>query len=219
MLALTKDGAKKSYCIVYVLPAIKEEKRTNIAPVELPFEDVTKDNLQYDYADIEYVYNEQLMNGISETMFDPNAAVTRAMLATVVYRLAGEQEVFINLKFKDVLPSDWYAKAVQWAGDVSLINGIAEGVFAPDDQLTREQLVTILYRYAQYRKADTNSFEDILYLADREEISNWALPAVKWAHKNHLLSIKKGFIRPKAPATRADIARALHAVVKNVFEN
>ncbi len=216
----TKDGNKRAYCIVYVLPVVKEKKQkqqSDASNEDLPFQDVSPAHSQYE--DIAYAYNNELMRGTSETLFDPDANVNRAMLATVIYRNSGEREVFINPKFSDVSPSAWYAKAVQWNSDVDLMNGVAEGVFAPENQLTREQLATILFRYAKYRKSDVNSFEDILYLADESEISEWAYQAMKWAHKNNLLSIEKGFIRPKATATRADVARALHAVMENVIGN
>ncbi len=214
----TKDGAKRAYCIVYVVPVIDEDKQDqNVAKADLPFEDIFP--FQPQYNDIAYVYNNELMRGTSKTTFEPNTIVNRAMLAMVVYRISGEQEVFLNLKFNDVSPSAWYAKAVQWVNYVELMNGIGDNRFAPESQLTREQLATILFRYAKYRKSEANSFEDILYLADEEEISDWAYQAVKWAHRNKILTIEKGFIRPKAPATRLDVARALHAAMKNAFKN
>ncbi len=215
----TQDGNKKTRCTVRVVPILVESNVNATKPPKadekLTFEDVTEDH--FNYQDIKYVFDNDLMKGVSDKAFEPQTAVNRAMMATVIYRMQDEPRVFVSQVFSDVTPSKWYAKAVVWINFIEVMNGFGDGKFNPEAKLTREQLATILYRYAQYRKKDVTVFEDLVYLEDHDEIGSWAYPAVKWAHRLNMLDVQKGFVRPRDPATRADVARALHLFVELVL--
>lgn len=158
-----------------------------------------------------YVYGQGLMNGVSDTKFDPDGSLTLAMVVTILYRLSGEPATFSAMPFSDVTGGSWYAKAVQWASKNSIVNGMGDGTFAPMQNITREQFASILYRYAQYRgertgaKANLNGYTD-----DAGQICGWATEAMAWAAAEGLINGRTATtIAPKGTATRAEAATIL----------
>lgn len=185
------------------------------APMQ--FTDV-KDTDEF-YDAIRYVFYTDIMKGISDTAFGPDDSLTRAMLVTILYRYEGEPAFMNDLVFTDVERGSYYEKAVVWANGKGIVNGVSAEEFAPDKNITREQLAAILYRYAVYKEipieeasADTNtlSFDDIM------DISEYARPAVHCCLATDVLLPRGMKIEPTADATRAETAQAIRAI-GNIF--
>ena len=143
--------------------------------------------------------------------FLPDGSTTRAQLVTILYRLEGSPAASAN-PFNDVARGSYYEKAVAWAAEHSIVNGYGDGLFGPNDRITREQLASILYRYAQYKKLDVSVGEDtnILSYHDATSISDYAFPAMQWACGAGLLNGANGDLLPKNTATRAQTATILY---------
>lgn len=160
---------------------------------------------------IDFVISQGLFNGMSETTFAPNGKMTRAMLVTVLWRLAGKP-IEGKLIFGDVKEGTWYTDAVKWAAKNDIVNGIKYGVFAPDMLVTREQLATILYRYATYRYgSEPEGSADLSGFADHAKVGSWAKDAVSWANSAGIIqgsrdSAGRLWIYPQNSATRAEVA-------------
>ena len=172
---------------------------------ELPFTDVETGSWYYD--GVKYAVEKGLFAGTSATTFAPNMELTRAMLVTVLYRLAGSPEVSQFDKFSDVQADSWYEDAVTWAAANGVVAGYGGGVFGPDDDITREQLALILYRYAQLTEQDVDTETDLSAYSDVGEVSDFAREAMVWAVENGLISgTSKTTLSPKGTATRAQVA-------------
>ena len=117
----------------------------------------------------------------------------------------------VEARFSDVAFDDWFCQAVSWCQQEGLISGYAGGNFDPYAPLTREQLASILHRYAQYTGASMRSGADLSQYDDQEEISSWAYSSMQWAVTNRLLTADGGALRPLGPVTRAELAAALYA--------
>ena len=174
---------------------------------ELPFTDVDG---HWAIDAIRYAYENKLFQGVSDTEFAPNTAMTRGMLVTVLYRLEGEPAVTANADFTDVDADQWYAKAVAWAAENEIVKGYGE-TFGPNDLVTREQMATILLRYAVWKQYDTTAGGMALReYADYAEISGWATAALEWANAEGLiLGRTETTIVPQGDATRAEVATIL----------
>ena len=175
----------------------------------LPFDDVDVDDWFYDA--VEYAYENDLMNGVSSDEFDPNGTLTRGMMVTVLYRLEGEPESRADLPFEDVEAGAWYTEAVRWAVDEGIVLGTSDTTYEPDAMITREQLATMLYRYAEYKDYDTTQGGmAIREFEDYEEISDWALEGLDWAVNAELVNgVGNNTIAPLSSATRAETATLL----------
>ena len=184
-----------------------------VLPVN-PFADVYGTDWYID--DIIYVYANGLMNGTSENpmLFSPNANLTRAMLVTILYRLEGEPSISsLANPFGDITAGQYYTDAVKWAVEYEIVKGYGNGKFGPDDPVTREQLVTILWRYCKWKGIDVSIGEDtnILSYNDVFDISEYAIPAFQWACGTGIISGKPGnLLDPQGNATRAEVAAMLH---------
>ena len=149
------------------------------------------------------------MNGTGSGRFDPDVSASRAMIVTMLWRMEGEPEANGRLDFTDVEPDSWYAPAVCWSVSRGIASGYSETAFGPNDSVTREQLVTILHRFAQYKGADVNIGEgtNILSYSDAATVSAFAVPAMQWAAGSGLVSGRTSeTLNPKDTATRAEIA-------------
>ena len=148
---------------------------------------------------------------MSENTFAPNEGLTRAMLVTVLYRAAGSPVMDEANPFTDVADDAWYYNAVVWAKSIGLVTGITETEFVPENELTREQLVAIFYRYATFLGYDLSIGEDtnILSYEDFADIAEYAIPAMQWACGMNLIENADGNILPKDNATRALVAMVL----------
>ena len=173
----------------------------------LPFTDVAQ-NAWY-YSAVSFVYNEGMMNGTSDTLFAPNTNLTRAMIAQVLYNLEGAPSGTLSA-FNDVPAGAWYASAVNWAGAQSIVTGYGDGTFGPMNNITREQVAAILYRYAQHKEYISVDKGDLTSFADSVKVSAWAKTALEWAVGNGVLSGKSGnLLDPTGTATRAEVAQIL----------
>lgn len=155
-----------------------------------------------------------LMNGTSAHTFSPDMPMTRAMLVTILWRMAGQPDAKAS-PFADVVSGSWYAKAVYWAYDRGLVTGVSETAFAPNEPVTREALVTILYRYAALKQNLPAAGDELSRFADGKQVSAFARNAVNWALQTGLLTgVSKTKLSPKGLATRAQIAVLLERFLK-----
>ena len=185
---------------------------------ELPFIDVRGDDWFYD--DVAYVYENGLMNGTSETAFSPYISTTRGMIVTILYRMEGKPAVFEACPFTDVKAGAYYERAIVWAAENGIVKGYGNGCFGPDNQITREQMAAILYRYAKNRGLDVSVGENtnILSYDDALDISEYAVPAMQWACGAQIIHGADGRLTPGAKATRAQVAAILHRFCENVLK-
>ncbi|MBQ7800881.1 MAG: InlB B-repeat-containing protein [Oscillospiraceae bacterium] len=169
-----------------------------------PFTDVEAGSW-YEEA-VEYVYANGLMNGISDTLFDPYGLTTRAMLVTVLYRMEGSPEAS-GEDFTDVEPDTWYGPAVAWAAENGIVLGYPGNIFCPDDPITREQMATVFHRYVAYKGYDVSARADLSTYTDGDEVSDWAKDAMSWAVSVGLIQgIGNALLGYESDATRAMIA-------------
>ena len=200
-----KHAFKKIMALVLTLAMILSILPSVFAANVGPFTDVKDDAWYADY--VEYVYDYDLMNGVTGTTFDPNGNCTRAMAATVIYRLAGEPSVTEPATFTDLDPKmNWYKNSVAWAQDEGVVNGVTATTFVPNGLVTREQLVAMIWRYAGSPKATTDNLKDF---PDAGQISNFAKDAFNWAISQKIIGGDNGKLVPKGNATRAQFAKII----------
>ena len=168
-----------------------------------PYQDVT-DSSSY-YEAVRYVTEKGLMNGTSASTFSPDAAMTRAMMVTILWRMEKEPAA-LRSNFMD-LTADWYRTAVDWAAETGVVNGVGNGKFAPNATLSLEQLITILYRYAENKGYNVSKSASLDSFTDGSAVSAYAKPAMQWAVGMNFLS--GNTLTPGAPASRAQIAQVL----------
>ncbi len=174
---------------------------------ELPFTDVPEGAWYED--GVRYVYEHGLMAGTGAETFAPDTITTRAMIATILWRLEGAPAADYAASFSDVAPDAWYAEAVHWAAGAGIVAGYGDSRFGPDDPITREQMAAMLYQYAQYQGCDVSVGEDtnILSYTDIDQLSQWAVPAMQWACGAGIISgTGDGALTPSGSATRAQAA-------------
>lgn len=173
------------------------------------FGDVARSDYFFDA--VEWAADQGIMDGVGGGLFAPHSACTRAQLVTILYRLEGSPAASAN-PFNDVARGSYYEKAVAWAAEHGIVNGYGDGLFGPNDRITREQLASILYRYAQYKKLDVSVGEDtnILSYHDATSISDYAFPSMQWACGAGLLNGANADLLPKNTATRAQTATILY---------
>ena len=186
------------------------EEDANPSPIsavsqELPFTDIPADAW---YAnEVQYCYENGIFAGTSDTTFSPDTTLSRAMLATTFYRMAGSpslEDENLGSPFSDVPGDSWYADGVYWARMEGVVDGYGDNAFGPDDPVTREQAVTILWRYAGSPTASSGTFSDSAGLAD------WAVSAAGWAQAMGLLTgWADSSLQPQTPLTRAEAAALL----------
>jgi hypothetical protein len=183
------------------------------------------------YGDVKYAYVNGLMTGVSATEFAPNAKLSRAMLVTVLFRYAKEQWSVGSgqwsedggTAFTDVPAGRWYSDAIAWAAANGSVTGVGDNKFAPDEYITREQFATILFRFATSSVGNGRpgsvapTGTNISDFVDVDEISSWALDAVKWSVSAGLINgIGGGKVAPLGEATRAEAAALLRRYIENV---
>lgn len=205
-------GAVKTYTIDKLTVSTRIE--VEFTDGKLPFTDVHETD--WFYNDVLFVYEEGLFAGTSDTTFSPNAAMTRAMLVTVLYRLEGEPAVSGRSGFSDVTFNSYYEDAVTWAADNGIVNGTSITTFSPNANVTREQMAAILYRYAQYKKYNTAASSSLNGFTDQASVSSYATASLEWAVAEKLVNGSAGKLMPTGNATRAQVAAILHRFVENV---
>ena len=158
---------------------------------------------------VNYVTLTDLMNGTGEG-FSPNNNLTRAQMATVLYRMAGEPEGTIENPFSDVADGQWYTDAVVWAAETGITLGTSENTFNPNDNVTREQMATFLYRFAEYESLDPIEVTgDLSAFPDADEVAGFATEAMTWAVGQKIIAGVDGNLAPDGTATRAQVATVL----------
>ena len=188
----------------------KEDEPKEDEPKEWvnPFSDV-KDGIWY-YDTVKYVTENGIMNGVEDGKFAPDNTLTRAMLVTILYRAEGSPEVTADSKFGDVKNADWYGAPVIWAAENGIVNGVTETEFAPNNNITREQIATIIYRYAKnFKKYDVSVGENtnILSYGDFDKISSYAIEALQYTAGSGIMKGKtESTLNPLDNATRAEAA-------------
>ena len=154
---------------------------------------------------VAFASGHELMNGVSASSFSPAEPMTRGMLAVVLHNLEGNPGASYSGSFGDVGGNDWYAQAVQWAADNSIVTGVSDGVFAPNASITREQLVVMLYRYA----GEPDASGTLTGFGDSANVSSWARQAMAWAVSSGIVGGSNGALNPQSGATRAEVAQML----------
>lgn len=176
---------------------------------ELPFDDVKPGD--WFYNDVVYVYEKGIMDGVDNRVFSPNTTLNRAMFVTMLYRVAGEPTVSKTADFSDVPGDTWFSDAVAWASSQGIVDGYDDDLFGPYNSLTREQLATILYRYAKWSGRSTYAPTDALTgFADADKVSSYALDAMRWAVYTGLMQGSENGLEPQSSASRAQVAAIIH---------
>lgn len=219
-------GAVKEYTFENVKAAHTIEatfkKVEEVAPVEPedgwknPFVDVSEDDWYYEA--VKFANENKLFNGVSENEFGANVKMTRGMLVTVLYRLAGEPATNKSIPFADVDTAMYYANPISWAKQNGIVNGVDENNFAPDAEISRQQLVTILYRFAKLMGKDVSVGEDtnILSYDDVNQVAEYAIPAMQWACGDGVITGRtESTLAPIGNATRAEVATMLMRFINN----
>jgi hypothetical protein len=191
----------------------EDETANANAPWTSPFTDVKTSD--WFYSDVEFVVNEGLFNGISETSFGPGSFMTRAMLVTVLHRLEGSPAPGGGAAFGDVAAGLWYSDAVAWAAGTGVVNGVGGGNFAPNAEISRQDLAVILMRYAE--KAGKQFPVTLQYTAftDEDAIADYANNAVQTLYSGGIIGGKPAnTFDPKGGATRAEVAAMLHRFIE-----
>ena len=170
---------------------------------------------------VEYVYRAGLMAGTGDTTFEPNAKLTRAMTAQILYNLEGTPEVTGEATFSDMNTApDWSVDAIAWAQDTGVVAGMGDNTFAPNLKVTREQFAQMLYNYAKYKKCDLTKAGDLTKFPDEGSVSDWAVTALSWANGNGLINgHENGTLDPQGNTVRGQAASILMNFDLNVVKS
>lgn len=188
---------------------------TVTAFAEMNFVDVRPSD--WFYENVQYVYDRGIMVGTSDTQFSPDEHLTRAMIVAALYRFDGSPEVVGNSTFTDVPADRWYSKAIAWSEQNGIVSGFGDGTFRPETNISREQLVSILYRYAQYDNYDMTPSVSLGHFIDGHLTSDWALSQMKWAFAESLVFGKgSGILDPLGLATRAEAAAVISRLIRKL---
>ena len=180
-----------------------------------PFGDVNKG---WYYKAVRFAYGESLMGGTREGAFSPDAMLTRAMLVTILYRNEGQPPIGAAAPFSDVASGQWYSDAIAWASANGIVDGYGDGRFGPNDSITREQLVTMLYNYAQWKGLDVSKSNGLSAFTDSGEVSGYAQGAMAWAVAEGLVTGRTlTTLAPKGTATRAEAATLLQRFIEEII--
>lgn len=171
------------------------------------------------YKSIVYAVSNGLMNGVGDSKFEPEEGMTRAMLVTVLWRYEGSPKQRPST-FSDVRRGQWYSEAVSWAAKNGIVTGVGDNKFEPDTQITREQIATILYRYAQKKRADTSARGSLSAFPDNGKVNGWAKTALQWCVGEGLIGGTnengKVYLDPQGTATRAQVATILMRYIEKL---
>lgn len=215
-------------CDVTVTVTFKEEGKTtedtdkeedkDEETTELNFTDVKETD--WFFKGVEYVVDKSVMSGVSENEFAPSGKLTRAMLVQMLYNMESRPACDAENAFMDVPVGQWYTDAVIWANDAKIVSGMGEGLFAPNMEITREQMVAMLYNYAKYRGYDVTASADLSAFADTASVSAWAQPAMQWAvAEGYISGMGDSQLAPQGTATRAEIASVIMRFMEATAES
>ncbi len=196
---------KKILSLIIVMTFIASACLTAVSGADLTFIDVKENRWSYD--SIVYAVGKGYMNGTGDNKFSPASSLTRAMVATVLYRREGSPAVSGSSGFSDVKANQWYTDGITWAKSTGVVNGLSETTFGPMVNITREQLATMLCRYSSSAPVSVPERADLAAFPDGAKVSDWAKDAVAWAIQAGLIKgTDKGEIDPKGLATREQFA-------------
>ena len=194
-----------------------EEPTATWDPDAVQYSDVPMKEWYYDA--VQYAARNGLMGGTSANTFEPESAMTRAMLVTVLWRYEGKPMGYQNT-FSDVNAKNgsWYIDAVAWAAANGIVGGVGNNKFDPDGNITREQMATILYRYAKKKGIDTGKRGDLSGFPDGSKVESWAKDAVQWTVAEKIIGGSEGYLLPQGNATRAQVATILMRFIENIVK-
>lgn len=179
-----------------------------VVQAPLTFTDVVPG--QWFYADVRYVVEKGLFQGLSADTFAPGGAMQRAMMTTVLHRLAGQPAAAYATVFADIPDGQWYSQGTIWCAHAGVVSGMGDGTFAPGMDITRQQIAVMLYNYATKMGFAANERGDLTPFSDAISVAPWAQEAVSWAVGAGLLNGSDGALLPGSNATRAQVAAMLH---------
>lgn len=203
-IALLLSGALLVSAAVWPASAASVEQFTDV------------DSSDWFYTHVDYVAENGLLNGTSQTTFGPEASMTRGMFVTVLGNMTGiDTGLYPGTRFDDVLASEYYASRINWATENGIVSGLGGGKFGPENSVTREQAATMLYNYAKRTGNDT-SYSSSVYnsFPDTSAVSSYAVEPLKWATSQGIINGSDGKLNPQGTATRAQIAAILHNAEK-----
>ncbi|WP_420850850.1 S-layer homology domain-containing protein [Paenibacillus aceris] len=222
------ENAKGTYSFIMpvggakVEPTFIKEKEVKDVDNEIPgtsdsinkFIDVKEDD--WFYKGIKFMSEKGLMIGTSENSFSPNQNTSRAVIVTILYRLEGNPSA-LESSFTDVNTDTWYSDAVAWASSSNVISGYGNGLFGPNEDITREQLCTILYNYAKHKGYDISSAKKVDAFTDGNKVSSWAKEPMEWAIGSGLISgYGNNILAPTDTATRAQLSIIIQRFIEKV---
>lgn len=197
------------------LPVDKAEEDDKSEEVTTAFSDVK--TTDWFFESVNYAKENGLMSGVSSTEFAPEESVTRSMLVVVLHRLEGTPPPAKSSEFADVEAGQWYTDGIAWAAEQGIVNGVEDDKFAPDAEITREQIAAIMNRYASFKGYDVAVGEstNILSYDDFDKVSDYAVSPMQWAVGSGLINGKTAStLNPQDNATRAEIAVILHRFIE-----
>ena len=181
----------------------------------ISFSDVKDTDWFYD--SVQYVCENGMMNGTGDSTFSPDGTTTRGMIVTILYRMENSPTANSDVTFADVSAGQYYAGAVAWANENDIVNGYGSGAFGPDDPITREQMASVLYRYAQLKGYDIAASGNLAGFFDYGNVSPYAANPMRWAVGNSLISgMGDNMLAPEESSTRAQAAAILTRFCENV---
>ena len=223
-IMVTVDDSYWVYCSVYVRKPTSTNPSASPAPTmppvqSWPFADVEMRSGHWKYENVKFVYERGIMNGVGDGReFRPDDSLTRAMFATVLYRIAGEPEVTYKRIFSDVPAGKWYSNAVIWAYESGIVVGLGDGTYGVNANITREQIAKMLMEYAKVCGYYTGERAEFSNFGDAGKVSRWANEYMQWAVGSGIISgSKKGniyYMNPKGNATRVECATMLSRFVQ-----
>lgn len=183
---------------------------------DMPFTDVK--TTDWFYNSIQYVYENGMMYGLGDTIFSPGTTTTRGMIVTILHRMEGKPSAK-GESFVDVNEGEYYANAVAWGSESRIVSGFTDTIFGPNEPITREQMVTIFYRYAAYKNYDVTAKADLRQYGDLGQLSNWAEAGMAWASAEGLIfGTTNTTLSPQNQATRAEAAAIFMRFCKNIVD-
>lgn len=204
----TMPSSRVTIDVEFVESETTEEVTEPSEETTMPFTDVDENDWFYDA--VKYAYENELMSGTALDTFSPDTNTTRGMIVSILYRLEGSPAITERAAFTDVESGQYYADAVAWAAANGIVSGYDAFTFGPNDNITREQMASILYRYAQYKGIDTSAAGNLAAFSDNASISAYARTAISWAVGEGLVSgMGDGTLAPQGQATRAQVASIL----------
>ena len=214
----TKAGTQK-VTVTYEEQTVTFEVTVSTKAVSDIFDDVDSEDWFNDY--VQNVYDKKIMTGLTPTHFGPTDTLARAQFALMLYRMEGEPEVTTTTAAFPDAGESWYKDAVIWANQNKIITGYTDsGLFGPADPITREQMATIMYRYANYKKWDVTKSADLSTFPDASSVSAYAKDAMAWAVANEIIQGNNGRLDPQGSAVRAQAATIISRFIETypVFE-